>query len=239
MDPFKSAEHLSGACATGPHSRGAANRLAPSRHGRGRLRAIGGLSLTALLVAGCAQKGQLLGGGSSNGMKTTLSHLQFENEQLKTEMAKLKEENRSMEDRLVQEQLHSGDLAARLDNARNLLRDRGTDSETRVGSRTRSELTDTDDELARPRTLPAGRTSRKPRKPPAAAIPGELDANLPSAPDDESDESGTISFRTPGSASSRPQLSENPGQAPGDRDDAFVWQPVAQGDSSPASPARR
>ena len=51
-------------------------------------------------------------------MKTTISHLQFENEQLKTEVAKLKEESRSFEDRLVQEQVHNGDLAARLDDWR-------------------------------------------------------------------------------------------------------------------------
>ncbi len=33
-----------------------------------------------------------------------------------------------MEDRLVQEQIDNGDLAARLDDARNLLRDRGVDA---------------------------------------------------------------------------------------------------------------
>ena len=67
-------------------------------------------------------------------MKTTISHLQFENEQLKTEVAKLKEESRSFEDRLVQEQVHNGDLAARLDDARNLLRDRGIENDTRLGA---------------------------------------------------------------------------------------------------------
>ena len=118
-------------------------------------------------------------------MKASLSHLQFENEQLKTEVAKLKEENRSMDDRLVQEQMHNGDLAARLDDARNLLRDRGIDSETRVGARSRGTRSgDPDEELSQPRTLPAGRTSKKPRKPPAASIPGDLD-DLPTASDRE------------------------------------------------------
>ena len=39
-----------------------------------------------------------------------------------------------IEDRLVQEQIDNGELTARLDDARNLLRDRGIDPEVRVGS---------------------------------------------------------------------------------------------------------
>jgi hypothetical protein len=67
-------------------------------------------------------------------LKTSLSHLEYENEQLKKTTAKLERENRSMEDRLVQEQMENGDLTARLDDARNLLRDRGMDPDVRVGS---------------------------------------------------------------------------------------------------------
>ena len=59
----------------------------------------------------------LNGGASPGQIKVSLSHLQFENEQLKAEVAKLKDENRTMEDRLVQEQIHNGDLTARLDDA--------------------------------------------------------------------------------------------------------------------------
>ena len=67
-------------------------------------------------------------------LKTSLSHLEYENEQLKKSTAKLQRENRSMEDRLVQEQMENGDLTARLDDARNLLRDRGVDADVRLGS---------------------------------------------------------------------------------------------------------
>ena len=67
-------------------------------------------------------------------LKTSLSHLEYENEQLKKTTAKLQRENRSMEDRLVQEQMENGDLTARLDDARNLLRDRGIDADVRLGS---------------------------------------------------------------------------------------------------------
>lgn len=72
-------------------------------------------------------------------LKTSLSHLEYENQQLKKSTAKLERENRSMEDRLVQEQLATGDLTARLDDARNLLRERGIDADVRVGSHRGSE----------------------------------------------------------------------------------------------------
>lgn len=82
--------------------------------------------ITFLFTGGCAEKESILTGGPTAGqMKTSLSHLQYENEQLKTEVARLKEESRSMEDRLVQEQIHNGDLTARLDDAQHLAGSRG------------------------------------------------------------------------------------------------------------------
>ena len=170
-------------------------------------------------------------------MKTTLSHVQFENEQLKTEVAKLKEENRGLDDRLVQEQVHNGDLTARLDDARNLLRDRGIGSDTRLGSRARDSRTvDPDDEIVGPRTLPAGRTTRKPRKPPAASIRGDLD-ELPTASDDEVKANDTISFKAPHSTAPRHSFVDDAGSVTPD-DDQMRWQPVATGTDSPASPRR-
>jgi hypothetical protein len=170
-------------------------------------------------------------------MKSSLSHLQFENEQLRSELAKVKEESRSMEDRLVQEQLHNGDLAARLDDARNLLRDRGIDSETRLGSRTRRRSgVDSDDEISEPRTLPAGRATRKPRKPPTAQIPGDLD-DLPSASDTETSQGGTISFRDRASLTPRPAFADDAGLRSLENDQ-LRWQPVAAATESPP-PARR
>jgi hypothetical protein len=206
---------------------------------RWRLHRLCWLPALAGALAGCAERGQLLSGGSSAQMKSSLSHVQFENEQLKTEVAKLKEENRSIEDRLVQEQLHTGDLAARLDNARNLLRDRGLDSDTRLGARSRSEGADTDDELARPRALPAGRGTRKPRKPPAAAIPGDLDARLPPAPDGDGDDGGTISFKAPDAAPPGPRLADLSRQRPPDAASDLIWQPVATAGDPQAPPTRR
>jgi hypothetical protein len=171
-------------------------------------------------------------------MKTAMSHLQFENEQLKTEVAKLKEENRTFEDRLVQEQVHNGDLAARLDDARNILRDRGIDTDTRLGARTKGAgIDDADEDLSRPKAIPAGRSSRKPRKPPAASIPGgDLD-ELPTASDDEPKDNHTISFKAADSPPRRRSFNDDP-SPPADDDDQLRWQPVATGNATQATPRR-
>jgi hypothetical protein len=192
--------------------------------------------MTVLFVTGCAGRDSVLTGGPTAGqMKTSLSHLQYENEQLKTEVARVKEESRSMEDRLVQEQIHNGDLTARLDDARNALRDRGVDTETRVGARTKGKRNaDPDDEIAQPRTLPAGRTSKKPRKPPAASIPGDLD--LPTASDEPEPQTGTISFKSPGSTPRRPAFPDDSSRSASEDDD-LRWQPVATA-ADPQAPRR-
>jgi hypothetical protein len=214
---------------------GARAEFAPHcRSHRARLLLLAGL----VSVTGCAGKENVLTGGSSVGqLKTTLSHLQFENEQLKTKVAQLEEEHRTVEDRLVQEQIHNGDLAARLDDARNLLRDRGLEADTRMGARSRgSRAFDSDEIRGGIRTLPAGRTTRKPRKPPAASIGGDLD-DLPSASEHDSENPGTISFRPSGTPSRRPTFPDDPADFRFN-DDQFRWQPVATG-PDPQSPAKR
>jgi hypothetical protein len=89
-------------------------------------------------------------------------------------VAKLQRENRAMEDRLAQEEIDNGELTARLDDARNLLRDRGLDLEDRVRSR-RGELRESSPDGSGVRTLPAGQPARRRRKPPFAQIPGQVD----------------------------------------------------------------
>jgi hypothetical protein len=93
--------------------------------------------LCAALCAGsgCSGRSTLLTGGPTVGqLKASLSHVEYENEQLRKTTAKLERENRSLDDRLVQEQLENGDVTARLDDARNLLRERGMDDDVRLGS---------------------------------------------------------------------------------------------------------
>lgn len=164
--------------------------------------------------AGCSGKGTYITGGPTTGqLKTSLSRLEYENDQLKTQVARLKQENRSFEDRLVQEQIHSGDLAARLDDARNVIRDRGYDFDD-IGA---------DAPLARPRTLPAGQTTPR-RKPPTARIP---------APNYDDDEIPPLILD--GDRSTSRSTRQKPRSRDGDSvslrvDDDFRWIPVANGD---------
>ena len=134
-------------------------------------------------LTGCSGRGTFLSGGPTVGqLKTSLSHLEYENAQLKRDMAKLEQENRAMEDRLVQEQLDNGDLTARLDNARNLIRDRGLDPAERARLRREGAGVPGDDGYGA-RTLPAGRSTSKRRKLPVARIPGQIE---PAPPGQES-----------------------------------------------------
>ena len=154
--------------------------------------------LTAL--AGCSGRSSFLSGGPSVGqLKTSLSHLEYENSQLKRSVAKLEQENRTIEERLVKEQLDNGELIARLDDARNLLRGRGKDQSELAGTRP-DERRSASEESSGPRTLPAGRATPKRRKLPVARIPGQIDPAKPRdseepslvpqpIPDDEADRS--------------------------------------------------
>jgi hypothetical protein len=127
------------------------------------------LPLVAILT-GCAGSGPLLSQQTGIGtLKTSVSRLEFENQQLKSQLANLKAESRRIEDRLVQEEAANGELTARLDDARNLLSGRGLGP----GS-----------DSASGRTLPAGRSNRVPRKPPFARIPGQIDVGPPANVED-------------------------------------------------------
>lgn len=167
--------------------------------------------LLAATVSGCAQSGPLLTQGTTVGsLKTSLSHMEYENQQLKREVASLKAENRDIEGRLVQEESVNGELSARLDDARDLLRGRGI-------------ADDTGSDGGAPRTtLPAGQSTRKKRKPPFARIPGRLDP-LPSL----EDETEPQSKRDPSADGPQSRLQRN-----------NVWLPVVGGLLEP-TPARR
>jgi hypothetical protein len=142
------------------------------------------------LLAGCSGGNSFLTGGPTVGqLKTALSHVEYENEQLKQRLAKLERENRSMEDRLVQEQIDNGELAARLDDARNLVKDRGRNPDVRGGAHLGAEelrrrARREDDDGTGPMTE---RTStRRRRKPPVARIPGHVDVLPPVGDEDDS-----------------------------------------------------
>ncbi|WP_165072514.1 hypothetical protein [Paludisphaera rhizosphaerae] len=176
--------------------------------------------LAVALLAGCSGRGTYITGGPSQGqLKSSLSHLEYENDQLKTQVARLKEENRTFEERLVQEQLHNGEITAKLDNARNLLRDGGNPD------------SDLDAPLAGARTLPAGRSSSTRRKAPAAQISQvkESDEIPPIRIDDAPRGSRSSSTR---SKTARPQ-----DDSLGFNEDDLRWTPIARDDKS-AAPKR-
>jgi hypothetical protein len=173
----------------------------------------------ALAASGCSGRTSYITGGPSSGqLKTSLSRLEYENDQLKTQVARLKEENRTMEDRLVQEQLHTGTLTAKLNDVQNVMRDRGLE---------------VDEVPGRPRTLPAGRRTSKPRKPPTAQIPDPDDFY------DEEDEPPPLRLDD-GEPTARSSRRNTRSRRPAGDDsvslnleDADVnWMPVATGDDS-------
>jgi hypothetical protein len=153
----------------------------------GPLLACAGMGL--IVSSGCSGQSSILTGGPTIGqLKTNLSHLEYENDQLKRQLAKLERENRSLDDRLVQERLDNGDLAARLDDARNLLRERGLSPDARLGSHrgdseARRPLPDADDDTGSA-SAPAAQPVRKRRKTPFARIPGPVH-DLPPVRDDK------------------------------------------------------
>ncbi|GAC1449583.1 MAG: hypothetical protein NVSMB9_33520 [Isosphaeraceae bacterium] len=176
------------------------------------------------ILAGCSQSGPLLSRRTSVGtLKAGVSHLEFENQQLRRELAALKLENRKIEDRLVQEESVNGDLTARLDDARSLLRTRGLASNEETNPNRLETLG------PEPRnTVRAGRSNRKRRKPPFARIPGRID-ELPFS--DASDDPGprwnlpdekTLDELDPQASLGRPSY----------------WLPVAQGVTE-SGPSRR
>jgi outer membrane murein-binding lipoprotein Lpp len=137
------------------------------------------LAALGLWWSGCASQGPLLSRQTTLGtLKTSVSHLEYENEQLKRELAEAKTENQRITRRLDQEEAANGELTARLDDARNLISRQGTDSEGLAGS-TRP-LPGPEPADPRPTLTPAG---RRPNKPPFAQIRGRID--IPPPPDEE------------------------------------------------------
>jgi hypothetical protein len=180
-------------------------------------------------LSGCSGRSFLSGGPTMGQMKTSVAHLEYENAQMKRDLAKLRRDNRAMEDRLVQEEQDNGELAARLDDARNLLRDQGQDP------------SDRSDEGARgARTLPAGQSNRKRRKPPVARIPGQFS---PDRPADEPEDEGSLG--APEAPPNAPAGGDQTGVRLGDDLDRQTyyngplrWTPIAGRPSDPPSQVR-
>src|SRR5262245_606340 len=167
------------------------------------------------VLSGCSEMGTTIPRRTTVGtLRSSLSHLEFENEQLRREVAQLKTDARDVEDRLVQEESENGTLKAKLDDARHLLSQRGYD----FGGEPSSSLSRGDSAS----TIPAGQSSRKRRKPPFTRIPGRIE------PVDPSDDEHTLmpKSRDGDDVSSRNLFGE-----------PERWLPIAQGTS--ASPSKK
>jgi hypothetical protein len=174
------------------------------------------LAATSLLV-GCTQPAPILSRYTTIGaLKTSLSHLEFENQQLRSKVTSLESENRDIENRLVQEENLNGDLSARLDDARNAMAGHSADWGSASGDSSRNGSSS--------RALPAGRSNRTPRKPPFARIPGPGDSSPPEhGYDDEFN---------------RPSLPSSDAFGPQSLRDDGQWLPIARGTAAPATTVR-
>ncbi|WP_406695755.1 hypothetical protein V5E97_32615 [Singulisphaera sp. Ch08] len=126
------------------------------------------------LLTGCAQTGTgitLPRRTSMGTLKTSLSHLEYENQQLRKEVAQLKTDTRDIENRLVLEETDNGDLRARLNDARHQLSQRGIDFDAQSTTTTSRDLDGESDTGTR---IPVGQSNRKRRKPPFTQIPGGI-----------------------------------------------------------------
>ena len=134
----------------------------------GRCRLLGLLTaLAALAPLGCAQSGPLGTRHTRVGtLKASVSQLEFDNEKLRREVGELKADNSRLDTLLTQEQDANGEITARLDDAKDLLRRQGGDVQA-LGIPPR---TFEDDGIPPPASNPPVRRSKGGRKPPAAQI---------------------------------------------------------------------
>jgi hypothetical protein len=115
------------------------------------------------------------------GLKSNVSQLESEKEDLRKQVADLRAENRRLEGRYAQEVSANNELADRLDGARSILKRQGLDSGLASGA------SPADDEsppsIPPPRRItPSGRTTPKPRKAPFTEIRAR-----PASDDDRND----------------------------------------------------
>jgi hypothetical protein len=173
------------------------------------------LALAALTPAGCAGPNPFTSHQTTvGGLKASVSQLEFENEKLKKEVGELRVDNSRLDNQLVQEQQANGEIAARLDDAKDLLRRAGNSTaQASMGAPTRNFE---DDEIPPPVVTPKSRRVRSSRPSPAVAIP------RPAAPRINDDD---LSYLNPG----RSARNIDRDLGPLDRVDDDRWLPVARG----------
>jgi len=170
-------------------------------------------------IAGCTQPGPIATHRATVGsLKASVSQLEYSNDNLKKQVAQLKSESTRFANDLDEKNLENGELSARLDDAKDVIRKQGGDvTALNRSSGSRASTTSTDDEIPPPRSSSPIRRSRGGRKPPTTQIP-------------------RIESADPGpGALELPTEPRDPGpQASRDIDDGR-WLPVARGRSRSTS----
>ena len=168
------------------------------------------LALAALAPIGCAQPGPFTSGRTMVGsLKASVSQLEFENEKLKKEVGELKADNSRLDNQLAQEREANGEIAARLDDAKDLLRKGGNSQALGVSKDFE------DDGIPPPVTVPQGRRVRGGRKPPTTKLPRIEPAEPESSTGDD------LGYF--------PSTRRSRDLGPLDRGDEDQWLPVARG----------
>jgi hypothetical protein len=170
------------------------------------------LVLAALLPLGCAQPGPFTSRQTMVGsLKASVSQLEFENEKLRKEVGELKADNSRLDTLLTQEQDANGEITARLDDARDLIRRQGGNAQA-LGAPSKNFE---DDNIPPPVATPRGQRAKSSRKPPATRIPQIEAAPFGSSSGDD------LGYQPP---------SRTPRDlGPTDSDDEDRWLPVARG----------
>ncbi len=148
----------------------------------------------------------------SASLKASVSQLEFENEKLRKEVGELKADNSRLDNQLAQEREANGEITARLDDAKDLLRRQGGNAQALGGSSKDFE----DDGIPPPVATPQGPTDQEQPDP----------ARRPASPSSPSPSDSTATT----SATSRP-AGPLATSAPTTGDDDR-WLPVARGLSS-------
>jgi hypothetical protein len=165
------------------------------------------MALATLAPIGCAGQNPFTARQTTVGsLKASVSQLEFENEKLRKQVGELKVDNSRLDNELVQEKSVSGEMAARLDDAKDLLRRQGQNAQAMGGSSSNFE-----DDIPPPVSTPKSRRVKTNRQPPAASIP------FPSSAPSSDDLSLKSPKRTPSDI------------GPADREDDDLWLPVARG----------
>ena len=169
----------------------------------------------AFASAGCSQSSPFLSGQTMTGrLKASVSQLEFENEKLKKELGEIKAENDKLDTELAREREVNGEITARLDDAKDMIRKQGGSFPT-LGSRSRNV---SDDEIPPPDSgVPRARTT-KGRKPPSASIPAPTEGSTDSE-----------GFGSSGDGFSDRRRSSKAARDLGDDNDDDRWLPIARG----------